>query len=474
MNPPLLASTDLVLRWDPEIGVVTFTSFRAGPAGMVSVPFAAADVTFDVAVAGQLNSVTLMNVANETELDAHRPLLDLLLEQITIAEIRAELGRSIDSPRRIVAPRSTRTRSDGDRIRLRDWSMLALALAQVWSPALFDEERDVQLLQAARIAASLEIFDQVDQLARATERAATRLSECSIVDLQSLDGRCDGGLRELLTAVMALVSPDTAVRLQRAIDLLRPSGGVDLSGVGRLDGSRRRLIMPSPPALRPKSDPVAPMPARSSARGEVEPQPAAMRPVPKAEPQPEVESPDSVNLLMGLSPLRIRRRDGDEYSAVLDGMGDRAATWWLRAFDSQGHVPISFAPFQPDGQGDAVATLLVAECYAEVVQWDVVDEPDRHRSSLPVATFSRAVATGVRAARAARQGDIDRAEMLWSECSRRHRDAGDTSRSKEAQAMTSKDARFGRGTGRGSREFDFIAYPLTTDRIITDIEAGRA
>ena len=40
--------------------------------------------------------------------------------------------------------------------------------------------------------------------------------------------------------------------------------------------------------------------------------------------------------------------------------------------------------------------------------------------------------------------------------------------------MTSKRARFGGGTGRGSREFDFIAYPLTTDRIITDIEAGRA
>jgi|GEM_PF-4962637 len=433
--PDGLFDDDLVLHWDEPTATARLTSFSSGAAGVVVVSLGGVSVELDAADFGRLSAIVVDDVTEPADLDRSVSTLGWLIGNERARAVRAELVASARRPQTIPGRRA-RFDDDVDQRQAREVvgiARLANGLHQAALPGLHPSERAVQVLEAAFIADRLGVLDQVDGLRSASRFAADVIQGLSYEELEEL------------------------AELQGARDVVvRTVGLADLLGTSRRSGNSSRpghtagLWRPSRPEEADHEQ---------------------LRRTFELARNAEIESPDSVNLLVGAPGLSVTRTTGDEHEAVLAGWADRSSGWWLRAFDEQGRVPIALAPFMSDGTGRSVARLLVAPAHAGRVEWDVVDDPDEHRSTLLVGRFVRAIAVGKRAAVLERLGEGSSAAAMWFECSEWHRLAGDEGRANDALA------RFGRTGQPNSQRFRGGKLPsareqlVVLDRLVADMSA---
>ena len=466
-NRPVIADQSFVVNWSEDAAELTLTGFVPGPAGTAIIELQGVTIAFDVALHGQVSSITVEPVESVDALDRHSPILDRLLGPAMRLEITRIVAAGGDQPRRIQpADLGGRRRQRGE-LKGR-WAQLALELAQAATPGLLPAERDLQVLAAAITAVSLGLLDDVIDLRAQCELALGRLAELPFGAISTLHRR-SGGLvaPDWIRAIDLYPDAPWAERVRSLLDLL-PQLAEDRRGWRDdsdewLDDSDETDLEGA--LLRPVSA-VAASPPPTNLDEERR----------RRRPPVEVESTESVNLLVGGPKMVLRATTGDEYVATLPTWGQRATGWWLRGFHRNDLLPIVIAPFRSNSAGDAVARVLVAPADMENLQWDVVDEPDQRRPPREVGCFVRALAMGRMAARHERLGNGGAARELWEDCSEWHNRAGDEMRSKAAHERANQVfdfTAFGfdiRNSRQGSRA---ASLPLVTDALLPMVSGAR-
>lgn len=421
MPEPLLGRGQLVARWDRVTGDVELTGAIPGPAGIACFDVGDVSVAIDAAHPAQLCSVTIPGVSGVDGLDAHRSVLDRLIGEDRVTELREHLDGLDARAWRLGADASRQRGPAGVR---RDVALLAQAMEQLETPGLLPAERAVAVVEAVGLAGRAGLLDDMPGLGGRLAEAVTLL--WSAQRSANRRPRWSGTIIDTFEEVAAA----TADREVRA----------------RLEQMVSRAMSASEPRK------VAARVVASVVSRLVPPTPVAV---------PVTEAPESLPRLVGGPALGVFEGSGDELIARLAGWGERADGWWVRAFSGDELVPLALAPMRADGVGNAVATFLVARQHREHLELDVVDGPVELRSPRPVGALRRAISTGQRAARLERLGDRRAASDAWRECSDWHETAGDRQRSKLAHAIAM-------GQELGSfRRSENTLRPLVSDEWLT-------
>jgi hypothetical protein len=448
---PLLETEPLVVAWDPETETVRLTSFAPGPAGVSVIPFARAELEFDVAEFGQFSSLTLEGVGSPADLGLHDALLGVLFSPARIDELRAVLPASVDQLRRLQVVGPERRRFDRDPeleeddVRARAlWARCALALDQSGSPGLLAHERDLQLLESAVAADRLGVLQLVDGLAVAAAEALARLAAVSFGDLERVAAQTSGHVQGLLREALTRLAADPVPRLATALELLPP--GFDVFAFVR---DPRPSAVAAPP---PRSEPSSPAEHAADVIQIV---------------RRRVEDLHSLNVVTLAPDLSIRRTTGDEHVGTLADVGRRTDGWWLRAFAGDSAAPVAIAPFVQTPDGDAEAALVLPPSLIGVVHWDIVDDPAVRRLSPGMSSYVCAFAFGKAAARHERLGDVNAAIDLWWACSELHADGRDQTRSNQARRRAELAAQLEPPRrARGTQPTPVAAPALVTDHVM--------
>jgi hypothetical protein len=415
-----------------EDGELEFVASLPGPAGSVPLDLEHVRLELDVAVEGRVNRLVIRrpHLARRTADPTRELLITLIGEPVLDALLAGHRGTAVsagDDPDEGTPEIGTDGSESTTRsTRIRSASIdpflagLAFTLDRADGPGLLPEERAALWLEAAGLASRHDLGRFLPDLEPMTATALAMLVNASAVQLGNLAG-----------AVGAL--------------------GPTVDGLARRSTGARHALLRDIARRLAAIEPTDPREDAQLARVEA-----------------SLVLPDSLPSLITGEAVEARPGSGDECVIVLDHWGRRARGWWVRAFSRGAHVPIGVAPVIAHGE-EVRGCLLVPPRYQGVVVFDVVAAAGELRLSESAAHFRAGLAAGGRAVRWERLGQDGAARQEWQRSRHHHELAGDSTRARQADAMSDQkfatSSRFGRSrAARSAKRPGRLVVDLIGDR----------